>query len=107
LCDRSSQVLVIPDGLAERLDQWQVRLPHSGSVYPWYHGFEPYSYTAMLMGLGGLPVQPPPALRLIDPTNARQELDRLRDQAKDLVARRPTQYEYFAHLHGLESATVS
>jgi tryptophan halogenase len=91
----------IPDHLADRLDQWRGKLPDAENIFPNYHGFEPYSYTAMLLGLGGLEVQAPPALRLLDTGAAAKELQMLGEQARDLVDRLPTQYEYFAHLHGL------
>ncbi|MEU0486407.1 tryptophan halogenase family protein [Streptosporangium sp. NPDC006013] len=91
----------VPDGLAERLEQWQVKLPDPETVFPHYHGFEPYSYTAMLLGLGGLPVQAPPALRLFDGAAASRELRIVRDQSRELVDRLPSQYEYFARLHDL------
>lgn len=55
----------LPDGLAERIEQWQSKLPDPESIFPYYHGFEPYSYQAMLIGLGGLPLRPPPALALM------------------------------------------
>lgn len=91
----------LPDGLAERIEQWQAKLPDTESVFPYYHGFEPYSYTAMLLGLGGVPVQAPPTLALFDDSAATKELQLVRDQAEQLVSRLPSQYEYFAHLHGL------
>jgi flavin-dependent dehydrogenase len=98
---RDTKTRPIPDALADRLRQWQVKLPDTETVFPHYHGFEPYSYTAMIMGLGGLPVQAPAALRLVDDSAAYQELRSVCDQAKDLVDRLPSQYEYFARLHGL------
>ena len=91
----------LPGALAERIEQWQVRLPDRESVFPHYHGFEPYSYIAMILGLGGLPVQPPAALGLFDSESADRELRLVADQATELVHRLPTQYGYFAHLHGL------
>lgn len=93
---RDAKTRVIPDGLAERLDQWQSKLPDAENIYPYYHGFEAYSYVSMLLGLGGNPVRSPPALAHMDGTAARKELRLVRDQAKDLVNRLPSQYEYFA-----------
>ncbi|NKY24949.1 tryptophan halogenase family protein [Nocardia gamkensis] len=91
----------IPDGLAERIATWQVRLPDTDSIFPYYHGFEAYSYTAMILGLGGIPVQASPALQLMDDTVAVQELRSISQQAEDLVAKLPTHYNYFAGLRGL------
>jgi tryptophan halogenase len=91
----------IPDALAERIEQWQVKLPDDGTVFPYYHGFEPYSYTAMLLGLGGVQLRASTALELADGIAATKELSLIRDQASDLVDRLPTQFDYLAHLNGL------
>ncbi|HEY9331531.1 MAG TPA: tryptophan halogenase family protein [Streptomyces sp.] len=91
----------LPDALAARIEQWKSKTPDTESVFPYYHGFEPYSYTAMLLGLGGIPMQAPPTLSLFDDAAAKRELQLVRDQAAQLVSRLPSQYEYFAHLHGL------
>ncbi|MFJ7075528.1 tryptophan halogenase family protein [Streptomyces sp. NPDC098781] len=98
---RDTKTRPLPPGMAERLQRWGARLPDTESVFPHYHGFEPYSYHAMILGLGGLPVRHSPALSLIDGTAAAKELQAVRDEAADLVATLPSQYEYFAHLHGL------
>ncbi len=90
----------LPDGLAERMARWRVRLPDTESVFPHYHGFEPYSYTAMLLGLGGLPLQAPPALRHFDRSRAAREMRLVHEQAQAMVGKLPGQYEYFAHLRG-------
>ncbi|MET0236206.1 MAG: tryptophan halogenase family protein [Kibdelosporangium sp.] len=90
----------MPDGLAERLEAWRTRLPDTESVFPYYHGFEPYSYHAMILGLGRLGVRASPALALADPVNAVKELQLMHDKAADLVARLPSQYEYFTSMRG-------
>ncbi|MFB9902313.1 tryptophan halogenase family protein [Allokutzneria oryzae] len=89
----------LPDGLAERLERWQTRIPDSESIYPYYHGFESYSYVCMLLGLGGVPLKASPALNLMDPSSAEREFTLLADQARDLERSLPTQYEYFAQFH--------
>jgi tryptophan halogenase len=94
----------LPDGLAERLEHWKVKLPDTQSVFPYYHGFEPYSYHAMLLGLGGVPLQAPAALDAMDETAAVKEFQAVRNQARELVGRLPSQYEYFAHVQGLPPA---
>ncbi|MBC9727069.1 tryptophan halogenase family protein [Streptomyces sp. TRM68367] len=98
---RDTKKRPLPDSLAERIEQWQAKLPDSESVYPHYHGFESYSYIAMLLGLGGLDVQAPPTLALLDDTAAVREMALVREQAARLVERLPSQYEYFAHLQVL------
>ncbi len=97
---RDTKTRPLPDGLAERLEQWRVKLPDTDSVWPQYHGFEPYSYVSMLLGLGGVPVQASPALAMLDDTNAVKELQAVQDQARDLVDRLPSQYDYLAQLQG-------
>ncbi|HET6711182.1 tryptophan halogenase family protein [Amycolatopsis sp.] len=98
---RDTKTRPMPDSLAERLEQWKVRLPDPETVFPYYHGFEPYSYTAMLLGLGGLPLQAPPALRKMSDVAAEKELQAVHDEARELVRNLPSQYEYFAHVNGL------
>lgn len=100
---RDTKTRPLPDGLLERIEQWQVQLPDTQSVFPYFHGFEPYSYHAMLLGLGGVPLQAPPALAAMDETAAAMELRILRDQARELVDKLPSQYEYFAHLHRISA----
>lgn len=90
----------MPPGLAERLRAWQVRLPDAESVWPHYHGFEPYSYTAMVLGLGGLPTAPRPVLALVDPARAERELAATVSRGGNLVRTLPSHYEYVASLHG-------
>ncbi|TDD39859.1 tryptophan halogenase family protein [Saccharopolyspora elongata] len=85
----------LPPGLDERLEAWSVRLPDHTSVYPYYHGFEPYSYNVMLLGLGGhLPKRSLPALDFLDDTAARAEMARVREESARLVSSLPSQYEY-------------
>jgi tryptophan halogenase len=96
---RDAKTRVAPDGLEERLEQWRVRMPDESSIYPHYHGFEAYSYVSMLLGLGGIPLQAPPALAHMDDTAARKEFQLIKDQVKDLMHRLPSQYEYFAQMH--------
>jgi tryptophan 6-halogenase len=98
---KDTKTRAIPDGLAERLEQWKVKLPDQDSIYPYYHGFEAYSYRAIILGLGGLPVRPLPVLGKLDGTRADREFQLVAEQASTLVEKLPSQYEYFAHLHGL------
>ncbi|MFG3497205.1 tryptophan halogenase family protein [Streptomyces sp. NPDC047928] len=96
---RDAKTRAIPDGLAERLEAWQSKLPTTESIYPQYHGFEAYSYLSMLLGLGGLPLKPAPALAHMDDTRAAKEFQLLRDQSQELVKRLPSQYEYLSQMH--------
>ncbi len=81
--------------MQERLEAWSVRLPDDTSVYPYYHGFEAYSYNVMLLGLGGhLPARSLPALDYLDDTAAREEMARVQEHGARLVKALPSQYEY-------------
>ncbi len=53
----------------------------------------------MLIGLGGVPLRSAPALELMDGARAKKEFQLLRDQARDLVSRLPSQYEYLSQTH--------
>ncbi|MFD5327764.1 tryptophan halogenase family protein [Streptomyces sp. NPDC127092] len=101
---RDAKTRRIPDGLAERIEQWRTKLPDEDSVYPSFHGFEPYSYTAMLLGLGGLETRSLPVLSRLDGTDALKEFARVRQQADTLTARLPSQYAYLAHQHEAAAA---
>ncbi|WP_031467211.1 tryptophan halogenase family protein [Sciscionella sediminilitoris] len=88
----------IPDGLAEKLELAQTRLLDEETVYPYYHGFEMYSWNTMLLGLGHRPRGHLPALDHTDPGNAVEEFARLRAEADALVAEMPSCYEYVASI---------
>jgi flavin-dependent dehydrogenase len=96
---RDAKTRRMPDGLAARLESWSVRLPDSQNIFPHYHAFEPYSYVCMLLGLGGIPLRPAPALALLDEEPARRELARVRATARQLTEKLPAHHEYIATLH--------
>lgn len=96
---RDTKTREVPDALRERADRWRTKLPDPDSIFEHYHGFEAYSWLCMVLGLGGIPVRPTPAIGLLDPSPARKEFQAVRDTARDLVAKLPSQYEYFATLH--------
>ncbi|MDT0464467.1 tryptophan halogenase family protein [Streptomyces gibsoniae] len=95
---RDAKTRAVPDGLAERIERWKSKLPTEETIYPHYHGFESYSYLAMLFGLGGIPLKPAPALSLMNDSRAAKEFQTVRDQARELVRRLPSQYEYLARM---------
>ena len=96
---RDAKTRELPDGLAARLEEWQAKLPTENTIYPRYHGFESYSYLSMLLGLGGVGLKPSGAVGLMDGTRAAKEMQLIKDQARDLVRRLPSQYEYLAQMH--------
>jgi tryptophan halogenase len=93
---RDAQSRVVPDGLAERLELWRAKVPEASTVYPHYHGLPPYSYNCILLGMGGLPVRPSPALTLANEKAALAEFQQIREKASRLVRELPTQNEYFS-----------
>jgi tryptophan halogenase len=98
---RDARTRPMPDQLTDRLDRWQAKLPDLNSVFPYYHGFEPYSYVAMILGLGGLPTKAPAALALTDNAAALKELTMIGARARRLVDQLPSQYEYLAQFYGV------
>ncbi|MGW4891923.1 tryptophan halogenase family protein [Kitasatospora sp. NPDC004240] len=103
---RDAKSRPLPDALAERIERWRTRLPDEDSVYPYFHGFEPYSYTAMLLGLGGLETRPLPVLSGLDPAAAVREFAQVRRQAEGLAGRLPGQYAYLAHQRATAAGRV-
>lgn len=93
-----------PHGLEERLEEWRTRLPDTETIYPYYHGFESYSYAAMLLGLGGVETEPRQVLGAVDAENAKREFRTLRAKASEFARRLPGHYDYIAHLHASAAA---
>jgi flavin-dependent dehydrogenase len=96
---RETNLRKIPDGLAERMETASSHLLDDATIYPYYHGFEAYSWNTMLLGLGRAPARPRPALRHIEPTRAMAELARVRADAARLVATLPSCREYLEHIN--------
>ncbi|WP_197321915.1 tryptophan halogenase family protein [Saccharomonospora sp. NB11] len=96
---RDAKTLRVPDELAARIEQWKYKLPDEETVFPYYHGFEPYSYIAMILGLGGLDLHPLPGLKLMDDTAAMKEMQAIKDEAKMLVDQLPSHWDYLGHVH--------
>ena len=96
---KAAKLRPMPDGLAERLDIAANRLLDEATIYPYYHGFESYSWNAMSLGLdrrhAGFP-----ALKHLDADAARAALAQLQKEADELVAMLPSCYEYLASING-------
>jgi tryptophan halogenase len=86
--------LHISDDLRERLRLWKKRLPSNRSVNPNYHGFEAYSYSVMLLGLGYGPERNLPILDHLSDRNIAQTFAAIREKAEYLSSSLPSQYEY-------------
>jgi tryptophan 6-halogenase len=89
----------LPDSLTERIEEWKISPPDEESIFPRYHGFESYSYIAMLLGLGGIPMRVSAALPLMDSAAAVRELRIVGEQARYLVDKLPSQREYLAQFY--------
>jgi tryptophan halogenase len=96
---KETKVRPIPDGLRERLAMASCFLLDEETIYPYYHGFETYSWNTMLLGLGHEPSQPRPALAMVDQRRAMEELARIRADAETCVSRLPSCYEYLASIN--------
>lgn len=96
---KEAKVRAIPDGLAQRLEDAASLLLDDNAVYPYYHGFETYSWNTMLLGLGRPPSAPRPALAHLDPAAATAEFAAIRRDAATLVPRLPSTREYLNALN--------
>ena len=94
----------VPDGLAERLRLWRRRLPNRRNINPHYHGFESYSYSVMLLGLGGPLEASLPALDLLSPGRALAAFEAVRGRTARLLASLPSHYEYLAAVRAAAKA---
>jgi tryptophan 6-halogenase len=86
--------LEMSEDLRERLALWKSRLPSNRTINPHYHGFESYSYSVMLLGLGFRPSHSLPVLDYLDEAAALESFERVRQRAAHLTASLPSQYEY-------------
>jgi len=86
--------LMIPEGVKEQLKLWRMRLPNNRNINPCYHGFESYSYSVMLLGLGYRPEHSLPALDHIDAQKALATFGAIKERTNHLCRSLPSQYEY-------------
>ena len=95
---KEAKIRRIPDGLAEKLEYASSVLLDESTVYPYYHGFEPYSWNTMLLGLG---FRPParPALALMDQAGARQHFASIERDAESLITVLPSCQEYLSTIN--------
>ncbi|MBY8877413.1 tryptophan halogenase family protein [Actinacidiphila acidipaludis] len=96
---KEAKVRKAPDGVLERVATASSHLLDSETIFPHYHGFEQYSWNAMNLGLGIIPEKARPAIRHMDPANARQEFAKLKAEADAMVAALPSCYEYLASIN--------
>jgi hypothetical protein len=96
---KEAKIRTMPDSLAERLELAASHLLDEETVFPYFHGFETYSWNTMNLGLGVVPERARPALRHMDPAAAQAEFARLRAEGRQLVAALPSCYEYLASIN--------
>lgn len=95
---KATKTRALPDSLRERLQIAKSRLLDENTVYPAYHGFEPYSWVTMLLGLGWWPEKPRPALAGLSQGPARAELAGIKAQRAKLIDSLPSCYDYLASI---------
>jgi tryptophan halogenase len=103
---RANKNTLVPEKLAGQLDLWKTTLPNVRNINTAYHGFESYSYSVMLLGLGYIPESNLPVLDHMPTQNARREFDALKTKANQLIKDLPSHYEYLSHVraHGASGA---
>jgi len=95
----TKQDLILPERLQERLRLWKARLPNNRNINQKYHGFESYSYSVMLLGLGYRPERSLPVLNHIDDKNALSTFQEIKKRATYLSQTLPSQYEYLTSIY--------
>lgn len=91
--------LVIPEELQERLRLWKRRLPNNRNINSRYHGFEAYSYSVMLLGLGYQPDDSLPVLNYLNDINALEAFREIKERSWYLCNTLPSQYDYLTSLY--------
>ncbi|HKI01978.1 MAG TPA: tryptophan halogenase family protein [Thermoanaerobaculia bacterium] len=103
---RDAKQVKVSDDLAERLALWKKRLPNARNINPNFHGFDPYSYSVMLLGLGYVPEESLAALDHINDATALKAFHLMRERTNRLVATLPSQVEYLTHVREQVGAPV-
>lgn len=96
---KEAKLRAVPGELQDRLINAESRIFDEETVYPYYHGFESYSWNAMNIGLGSPPRLPQPALSHLDPSNAIAEFAKLKTEAEHMVSSLPSCYEYLTAIN--------
>jgi flavin-dependent dehydrogenase len=101
---RATKETALPDSLAGRMDLWRRRLPDHHTIPPAFHGFEAYSYAAILLGVNTRPTQESlPALSHLDHRRALEAFRAQRVRTERLLATLPSQVEYLRSMRGREA----
>jgi flavin-dependent dehydrogenase len=92
----TKEKIQVPAGLADNLELWRRRLPTNRNINPKYHGFEAYSYSVMLLGLGLRPAENLPILDYSGNMMALKHFEKIKARSQQLVTTLPSAYEYLA-----------
>jgi hypothetical protein len=103
---RATKEVAMPADLAERMKLWKKRLPNAKNINNNYHGFESYSYSVMLLGLGYEPESSLPVLDFLDDRNALEMFRKIRQRTEHLVKTLPSQYEYLTHVRAMKGRSA-
>jgi len=96
---RATKEVKLPDALAERIELWRRRLPDHRTIPSAFHGFEAYSYAAIMLGVTSRTTQESlPALDGLDPRRALEAFRIQRARTERLVSTLPSQVAYLATL---------
>lgn len=91
--------IIVPEDLKQKLELWKNRLPNSSSVNSNYHGFAPFSYSVMLLGLNHYPKHSLPALDNLNAQKAQEAFMRIQNRTHRLGKTLPSHYEYLIALY--------
>lgn len=97
----SKRDIKVPEELAERLSLWKHCLPTDRTISQNYHGFESYSYSVMLLGLGHRPECSLPVLNHMHDSKALAAFGMIGEQCLHLTSTLPSQYEYLSSRYKL------
>lgn len=95
----TKEQIKIPPSVADCLDLWKRRLPTNRTINPHYHGFEAYSYSVMLLGLGFCPPKNLPILDYSGDMMALKQFEEIKSRSQHLVKTLPSAYEYLSSRH--------
>ncbi|MBE9104247.1 tryptophan 7-halogenase [Nostoc cf. edaphicum LEGE 07299] len=94
----TKQEIKVPTELQEKLKLWRRRLPNKKNINPYFHGFETYSYSVMLLGLNHKPEGSLPLLEHLDDEKALTKFKAIKEKANYLSKNLPSQYEYLTYV---------
>jgi tryptophan 6-halogenase len=98
--------LAIPEDLRQKLVLWKNRLPNASNVNSAYHGFSPYSYSVLLLGLKYYPTVSLPILEYLDNTSADNTFLSLKLRTDELRKTLPGHYDFLRAFYARSPSVV-